>query len=149
MIAPMSSVLGALGSAITSSRKADEFERRLRRGRLVVGVGWFGAVASAVGLGLSVAKSGGSWGLAAGGLALSITLVNWTRVWIKESKEPFQFTCSVEAFDLMPAEDVAGDDAKREPLPWLTRDLAEKLSDRVGGRLSLLDTADADGETAA
>lgn len=74
------------------------------------------------------------------GLALLIPLVNWTRIWVKESREPFKYTYSVAEFEPGPDSEPPGA-ATRDPIRWLARDLTEKLGDRVR-RLSLLDDGD-------
>lgn len=73
-------------------------------------------------------------------LALSLLLVNWTRIWVKESREPFKYTYSVEEFKRGP-QPTPGDPVAGDPVAWLARDLIEKLGDRVR-RLSLLDEED-------
>ena len=71
------------------------------------------------------------------GLLFSLTLVNWTRIWVKESREPFKYTYSVAEFEPGPESTYSGSLAD-DPICWLGRDLTEKLGDRVR-RLSLLD----------
>jgi tetratricopeptide (TPR) repeat protein len=67
---------------------------------------------------------------------VSVLMINWMRIWVQESKEPFQYTYSVGEFEREPAGKVAA-----SPLDWLARDLTARLGERVS-RLSLLDEAE-------
>lgn len=124
--------------------------RQVRRGRRLRTVGWAGALASiAVTAATQLASRSGSTSLAIAGvvLAASLLLINWTRLWIRESKEPFQYTFSVEEFEPGPdAVSLIGGSAERNRLVWLRRDLTEKLGERVG-RLSLLEDSEVPAES--
>jgi hypothetical protein len=107
---------------------------QLRRSRNLRSAGVAGAIGSVILLALS------NWVVQIGGtlsailftlLGASLALIGWTKLWIKESKEPFQYTYSVGEFE-------ATDASSSGPIGRLSRDLKEKLSERVG-RLSLLD----------
>ncbi|HEU4392534.1 MAG TPA: hypothetical protein VFR04_02730 [Solirubrobacterales bacterium] len=130
---------------------------RVRRGRRYRSVGWLGVLGSIVAF--AVTQLNSVFGdesvssqatthptqFAIGGIVLTISLllVNWTRIWVQESREPFQYTFSVGAFESFPpGEGPAEPLAPGGPMDWLGRDLTEKLSSRVQ-RLSLLDEEDA------
>jgi hypothetical protein len=73
-------------------------------------------------------------------LAVSLLLINWSRIWIKESREPFKYTYSVA--DFQPGLESAHTGAPGEDrIDWLGRDLTERLGARVH-RLSLLEEGD-------
>ena len=133
---------------------------RVRRGQRYRTVGWLGVLLSAgiyaatelTSLWQKEAKPAAIVGTAVA--AISLLLINWTRLWVQESKEPFQYTFSVGEFESgaspAPAGAVA---AESDPLEWLTRDLTEKLGERVS-RLSLVEDAtvpdsDPEGDPAA
>ncbi len=82
-----------------------ELVGRVRRGRRYRSVGWLGVVAS-IGIfaALNVAPLGGPAVVAitVPVLTISLLLVNWTRLWIQETKEPFQYTFSVGEFEAGP-----------------------------------------------
>jgi tetratricopeptide (TPR) repeat protein len=133
-----------------------EILSRVRRGRRFRSVGWFGVLLSIAVFAVrelsSLPGKETSYGLLALGVTVSLLLINWTRIWVQESKEPFQYSFSVGNFLPGPGSD------PESPLPgstldWLSRDLVEKLSDRVK-RLSLLQDsavppADPDGDPPA
>jgi tetratricopeptide (TPR) repeat protein len=128
--------------------QVDGVERALRFTRRVGIGGWLAFAASAVPVTIFVVQS--SWwralvhldweklahhwkeGAALGGIVLFILLINWTRIWVRESRQPFRYTYSVESF-----EGVAGEEAP-PPLEWLRVDLLKLLNERVG-RLAFLD----------
>ncbi len=120
--------------------------RTAQRGKRLRSIGWFGVLTSVALLAVSgFASWSGSKAFALAGflLTLSIALINWTRIWVRESKEPFQFTFSVAEFE--PGPDRLASfrpDADGTPLAWLRRDLIERLSKQVR-RLSLLDESEA------
>jgi len=122
---------------------------RVRRGRRYRSVGWIGVLVTVGGFAVTKiapllegesAKPPTPLPLALGLalLAISLLLINWTRIWVQESKQPFQYTFSIGEFERGPQP--APSDAARasSPIDWLTKDLTEKLGERVG-RLSLLD----------
>jgi tetratricopeptide (TPR) repeat protein len=75
-------------------------------------------------------------------LAISILLVNWTRLWVKESREPFKYTYSVGDFVPGPDTEAIGfAPPNQSPIGWLSADMTEKLGERVS-RLSLLEETD-------
>src|SRR6188768_3363243 len=104
-------------------------------------LGWLGVFAS---LGLAVAgtatrASGGTVALVSGTvLAVSVALINWSRLWIRESQEPFQFTFSVGEFKQRAIPPGAESAKTEELLSWLAPDLISSLGERVP-RLSFLD----------
>jgi hypothetical protein len=79
-------------------------------------------------------------GIAFAFLGISLLLINWTRIWVKESREPFKYTFSVAEFEPGPESD-RGASVANGPIRWLARDLTEKLGDRIR-RLSFLDEVD-------
>lgn len=112
---------------------------RLRRGRRYSAVGWataFGSLAVLVSPALSILSTPTAGRLAALGVAASLTLINSTRLWVKESREPFRFTYSVGEFEAEEGGATATGGPGQERMAWLSRDLAEKLGERVQ-RLSL------------
>ena len=81
-----------------------------------------------------------SW-TAAATLVVAVVLGNWTRLWIRVSREPFRYTYSISDFEFI------GEGKEDNLLPWLRVDLATKLSERIQ-RLSRLDhppSADSSG----
>jgi tetratricopeptide (TPR) repeat protein len=117
--------------------------RQAGRGQKYRHLGWLGVLLSAVIL--AEGSLGSLWSnqvqvLAGTVLAVSLLLINWSRIWIRESREPFKYTFSVADFEL-------GLDSADPPslgtdqIDWLGRDLTERLGDRVR-RLSLLDEGD-------
>jgi tetratricopeptide (TPR) repeat protein len=72
-----------------------------------------------------------SW-TAAATLVVAVVLGNWTRLWIRVSREPFRYTYSISDFEFI------GEGKEDNFLPWLRVDLATKLSERIQ-RLSRLD----------
>lgn len=111
---------------------------QVRRGRTLRSVGVAGAVGSILVLaaGKLILEFGGSFSaVLITVLGASLSLIVWTRLWIKESKEPFQYTYSVGEFE---APEFEASDTSSGPIAALKRDLKEKLSERVG-RLSLLE----------
>ena len=145
---------GGFLTALLSGRSVEaDLLERVRRGHGYRSVGWLGALGSAalIVINAVVNQAGGALtAILAAVLAASVTLIVWTRLWLRESREPFQYSYSVGEFEPM-----AGPDAipvERSPLRWLTRDLTKTLSERVP-RLSLLEEesvpAAADGAPAA
>src|SRR6188472_2225712 len=111
---------------------------QVRRGRALRSVGAAGAIGSLLVFlaGKVILELGGSFGVVLLVVfGFSLGLIGWTRLWIKESKEPFQYTYSVGDFE---APDAAEGGRCSGPISALERDLKEKLSERVG-RLSLLE----------
>jgi len=91
--------------------------------------GWWSDLASFKWSSLTTA-----WPLALGVavVMLSLLLINWTRLWVQESRRPFRYTYAIDTF--RPVEGT-----EPEPrLAWLRDDLARRLSERIG-RLALLD----------
>ena len=87
-------------------------------------------------LGIDLGGLIGSWplGVSVVVLLLAVLLVLLTRVWVRESKQPFRYTYSIDEF-----EPVAGEPAEAR-LRWLRPDLERLLTQRIR-RLSLLDEA--------
>jgi hypothetical protein len=122
----------------------DGIESGLRRRRslgLIGAFGLLGLVALQLSLAiLSVAKDVSwqsivkQWYIAVPSIALAVTLVLLVaaRYWLRESRTPFRYTCSIVDFD-------AVQPTPNEALPWLRHDLMELLNDRIG-RLSFRDT---------
>jgi len=121
----------------------------VRRGRRLRSLGWTGAFLSiAISATTQLGSRTGSTALvvAGVGLAASLLLINWTRLWVRESKEPFQFTFSIEDLEAGPdALSLLGSSTGRNPLLWLRRDLTQKLGERIG-RLSLLEDSQVPAE---
>lgn len=67
----------------------------------------------------------------------SIALVAKTRLWLRESSEPFSYTCSLVEFKALG--EVAGKEFSEIPV-WIKYDVAEMLNERIG-RLSFVDEA--------
>jgi hypothetical protein len=124
------------------------FGRRARRGRQFRNAGWMG-----ISLGVAVPlvrflffgeAVGTSAATLVGGVSLACApLINWTRIWVQESRDPFRYSYSVAEFE--PGPEVVRNSLASGPIQWLSRDLTEKLADRIG-RLSLLDDADVPAE---
>jgi tetratricopeptide (TPR) repeat protein len=115
---------------------------RIRRGKRYRSVGAVGAITSLAVLAASklIPLAGGALSaILLTSLVISLGLIAWTRLWFRESREPFRYTYSVGKFEPVPPLDP---EARRpvdpDPFTWLTHDLKEKLSERVP-RLSLLD----------
>jgi hypothetical protein len=123
-------------------------DRGLQRGKRAHDIGRLAFLMSAVGVLAATFTSGWwsdlasfdwssltrAWPLALGVavLVLSILLINWTRLWVEESRRPFRYTYSIDTFKPV-------DGSEPEPrLAWLRDDLAKRLSERIG-RLALLD----------
>lgn len=132
-------------------QRVDKVEPTLRANRTIGAVGWTAAALSAAQLLIVVFTSQWwkgvesidlapwqRWGLI-GSVALflvAFTLVNWMRLWVRESRQPFRYTFFVGAFAPIEGTEPSPRIARRTA--WLPEDLAERLSDRIG-RLSLLD----------
>jgi tetratricopeptide (TPR) repeat protein len=138
-------------------------ESALRRGKKLGIVGWAAFAASAlqfVVLALttdgwdelaSIDRSRWPFLIAVLLLGLSILLINWRRVWLRESREPFRYTFSIADFERVCAEpdeqqpswtvhdgvQTAATKTAEPPLAWLRHDLSKRLSNLR--RLSLLD----------
>jgi tetratricopeptide (TPR) repeat protein len=117
----------------------------VRRGRRFRYVGWAGALLSVAAVaekGLVPLLSNRAGVLVGIGFGVSLLLVNWTRIWVRESREPFKYTYSVAELEPGPEVTAGGPNSLAEgPIRWLARDLREKLGDRVS-RLSLLEEDD-------
>jgi hypothetical protein len=114
---------------------------RVKRGKRYRSVGWLGALSSVgvyAALRLAALSSNAALAVAGTVVVLSAVLINWTRIWVRESREPFQFTFSIGDFEAGPGADAVAAGTPGQPLDWLQRDLVEKLGERVK-RLSLLD----------
>jgi hypothetical protein len=71
--------------------------RQAGRGQKYRHLGWLGVLLSAVLV--AEGSMGFLWSnevrlLAAAVLAVSLLLINWSRIWIRESREPFKYTYS-------------------------------------------------------
>src|SRR6266545_2599846 len=128
--------------------RVEGIDRGLQRGKRVRDVGRLAFLVSAVEVLVLTFTSGWwsdltsfdwsgftrAWPLALGValIVLSLLFINWTRLWVEESRRPFRYTYSIDSF-----ESVEG--TEPEPrLAWLRDDLARRLSERIG-RLALLD----------
>jgi hypothetical protein len=136
----------------------DGVERGLRQRRRLGNVGWTGALIAAA-LQVLVTLHNAKWfadlSEALGELnwdqvlqqvpfilplfllVLSLILTGWAKFWLKESQEPFRYSCSVA--DLSPIGAKEREDKSsgffhdlEEKLSWLPHDLEENLSRRVG-----------------
>jgi tetratricopeptide (TPR) repeat protein len=67
-------------------------------------------------------------------IVLFLVVANWARFWLKESKAPFRYTCSVGDFRQMEG----GDPAVGSNWSWLADDLKQRLNERIG-RLRFID----------
>jgi len=132
-----------LPSKVSADSIADPaLSRRVRRGRKFRSIGWAGALISVI----AIAREGlmplfsNSLGVIVGtGFGVSLLLINWTRIWVRESREPFKYTFSVAEMEPGPEVNPSARGRLADgPIGWLARDLTEKLGDRVG-RLSLLE----------
>lgn len=127
---------------------------RIHRSRQLRSVGWLGVLLSLAALAAKEAVSvadAHTYALVGAGITVSLLLINWARLWIQESREPFQYTYSVGEFSDSP--NSSGSSGVEASLGWLRRDLVEKLGTRVS-RLSLLEETlvpdrDEDGPPAA
>jgi tetratricopeptide (TPR) repeat protein len=132
-------------------QRVDKVEPTLRANRTIGTVGWAAAALSAAQLLIVVFTSQWwkgvesidlapwqFWGLIASVavFVVAFTLVNWMRLWVRESRQPFRYTFFVGAFAPIEGTEPPPRIARRTA--WLTEDLAERLSARIG-RLSLLD----------
>ena len=118
-------------------------EEGLRRRRSLSTIGWVLSVTFGV-LQVAVAALDSSWfaALSSGNLTtllqqwyLTLPLVlgigffvlyRWSRFWLKESEQPFRYTCSIEDFTLV------GDEPAEPKLKWLAHDLARRMNERIG-----------------
>ena len=118
---------------------------RIYRGKRFRSAGWVSIFVSAAFLIVSriASVSPGVTAWVCGTLVMvAAFLFGWTRVWIRESKEPFKYTFSVAEFTPAPGPPATMPTAgPGNPMDWLARDLIEKLGERVG-RLSLLNEPD-------
>ncbi len=125
-------------------RRVEGVENGLRRGKRAQDLGVAGLLVALVQV-VAVLVSSKWWGgLSDSGWAgwvlavavlvivVSVVLLNWTRLWVRESRQPFRYTYSIDHF-----EPVAGTEADPR-LAWLRDDLSKQLSERIT-RLSLLD----------
>lgn len=116
---------------------------RVRRGRRLRSAGWLSVLGTLFLYVFTQAASlsGKETALLVGIAATtSLLLINWTRLWVRESREPFKYTFSVGKF--VPGTET-GDLAPKlkQSLDWLSCDLSENLGARVT-RLSLLEDED-------
>lgn len=58
-------------------------------------------------------------------LPLSLLLFTWSKFWLRQSREPFRYTCSIEPIGPLPHS------PKVREIAWLANDLAELLSQRI------------------
>jgi hypothetical protein len=70
---------------------------------------------------------------------LSFFVISWKRYWLRESKDPFLYTYTVESFTLVGEE-------TDERMRWLHHDLSETLNRRIK-RLSLLESSSDSGQS--
>lgn len=120
-----------------------------RRDRRVGSLGWIGVLASIgfalIGKLLAELSSGTILAVSGALLGASALMINWARIWVRESREPFPYTFSVGEFELAPdPEDEAAAKAT-ERLAWIQRDLISHLSTRVQ-RLSYSPQGPAEGQ---
>lgn len=62
--------------------------------------------------------------------AFFLLLLTWSRYWLNESREPFRYTCTVSPF--MPVATEASEMPPGSVWDWLSHDLTEHLSQRIG-----------------
>ncbi|HSE16293.1 MAG TPA: FHIPEP family type III secretion protein [Pyrinomonadaceae bacterium] len=58
-------------------------------------------------------------------LPIFLLLFTWSKFWLRQSREPFRYTCSIEAITALPQSPVLRESA------WLANDLEELLSQRI------------------
>jgi tetratricopeptide (TPR) repeat protein len=75
-------------------------------------------------------------GACAGAVAISLYLIGRSRLWRRESREPFRYTCSVRPFQALGQ---LAKDEFSELSEWMVYDMSERLNERIG-RLSFLDS---------
>jgi hypothetical protein len=136
-VVPENPLSGLLPGAVSAA----DFGDRVRRGKRYRSVGALGVVGSIALFVLAklIAQTGGP--LTATLLTLlfaSVALIVWTRLWFRESKEPFQYTYSITDFARAPHPESEATPVGSSPIEWLALDLKEKLAERVP-RLSLLE----------
>ena len=110
----------------------------IRQNKRLQSLGVVGAALSFIVLvgGNAIAQLGGTFSALLSTLLVGfLVMLGWARLWVRESKEPFQYTYSVAEFRHLDPEHSGDADG---PICRLGHDLKEKLSQRVG-RLSLLD----------
>jgi FHIPEP family len=128
--------------------QVDGVTQSLQRGRRLHAIGWTAFLLSLFQVVVVVFASdwwnnlstfkwgelGHHWLLVATTLVLivSFVFINWTRFWVRESKQPFRYTLSIDNF-----ESIGGIELPAR-LRWLRDDLAARLNNRIP-RLSLLD----------
>ena len=123
-------------------KQIEGLDRRLSRGAQLRQLGSLGISVAAAGLAY-VARNGITWHdlfhqwyflVPAMGLVVSAAALALGREWVRESKQPFRYTYSVDPFG-----PVSGsEDPRLDPLrDWIKADLVLMLSERIG-RLSLL-----------
>ena len=130
-------------------KHVEGIEEGLRIGRRAGRLGWVGLGAAALQLAVLVLEArslsddgeASDWrllGLAfafALVLSVSLYLLSRSRMWRRESEEPFRYTCHVSEFEPLGLMTVEGYD---EFSVWLKFDLSARLNDRLG-RLSFVD----------
>ena len=129
-------------------QKARGVESGLRQRRRLGAIGWIGfLVISAIELSLEISKLGlvsvfrekgvaalsvhwPLWLLAL--LAVFFLLLGtWSRFWLKESRQPFRYTCSISSFGAVRSDQTRAHGMIDECMSWLPHDIKRLLNDRV------------------
>ena len=127
-------------------QKARGVEEGLRQRRRLGAIGWFGFIfISAIQLSLEISKVGlvsdllekgtqafaANWPLLLLAIAAIFFLLlgTWSTFWLRESRQPFRYTCSIAAFTK--AGDASSAGSVAEFLAWLPHDITRLLNERV------------------
>jgi hypothetical protein len=128
--------------------RARGVEAGLRRRKQLGRIGWFGfALIAAIQISLAVWKLAVDAGLFGTGeqvllenwpipVALALTILflllgTWSTFWLRESRQPFRYTCSVSPFVPIGGEAARTADGVAECMTWLSYDITRLLNERV------------------
>jgi hypothetical protein len=145
--------------------KARGVESGLRQRKRLGNVGWFGFILiSAIQLSLEISRVGLISGFLQKGiqgvspywplLLLTILAVfflllgTWSTFWLRESRQPFRYTCSLASFAPISGKKKSPPKAADELLTWLPHDITRLLNERVQRFLFAGEGANAGGRDA-